>query len=306
MRRLSTAAVASLLIVGLLWSCDRDREVTISFTGDVLLDRGVREQMDREGKEAFYDAIKSQLPPSDFLVGNLECPITETGSPVFKRFVFRGDTANLPFLKSLGFTHFTLANNHAYDYGRQGLRQTAQGLLEHLMVPMGWGIDPEIACEPFLIRSGDLDIFLFSSVWLKLENWMPLSNDIAICQERHLQLGERIKDLKKNHPGAIVIVNLHWGREYAEKPMPDQVQQAHHLIDQGADAIIGHHPHVLQPKEMYKGKPIYYSLGNFIFDQDCEPCQQTQLVTLHINNQQVTSTELEMQIIDCKPVRKEK
>ena len=285
-----------------LISCQSSpQRITIGFTGDILLDRGVRMQMDREGKESFFQSIQSQIPPFDYLIGNLECPVTEINNPVHKQFVFRGDTSNLPYLKQLGFTHFTLANNHAYDQGRSGLIATAEGLSAHQITPLGFGEMLESACEPIMIEAEGSTIVLLASVFLPLENWMPLSQSANVCQADYRELGEKIREIKNDDPDAVIIVNLHWGIEHIPEASPDQINKARYLIEQGADLIIGHHPHVIQPKEVFKGKEIYYSLGNFIFDQHQELNRRALMVKVAIQGREIKTEEIYYEIRDCKP-----
>ena len=100
---------------------------------------------------------------------------------------------------------------------------------------------------------------------------------------------------------AIVIVNLHWGAEHTLRPMPQQRLEAHALIDAGADAVIGHHTHTLQSNELYKGKPIYYSIGNFIFDQQKPLNTRACIVRLRITHNKIVADAIPICIDHCAP-----
>ena len=279
----------------------KQTKLTIGFVGDILLDRGVREQMELEGQAHFYAQIQKEIPELDYLIGNLECPITSIHSPIYKKYVFRGDTTNTKYLRQMGITHLTVANNHSYDQGRKGLEATIQNLQKHHIRPMGYGKSLKTACEPTIIEEKAVKIILYSSVFLPLENWMPLENEYNVCQENYQVLAEKIRQTKVENPKAFVIVNLHWGTEHIKDASPYQRQQAHHLIDAGTDIIIGHHPHVVQPKETYKGKEIYYSIGNFIFDQRKPANQESLLVKVIIENNILKTEKNNYFIQNCKP-----
>ena len=116
-------------------NCDT---LTILFTGDILLDRGVRHYLEHGGMHRVIpDETADFLRSADFVVGNLECPATTIHAPAFKRFVFRGEPEWLDSLRAYGFTHLNLANNHSVDQGRQGLRDTRLNILRSGMIPFG-------------------------------------------------------------------------------------------------------------------------------------------------------------------------
>lgn len=293
-----------LLLILLINACQKppQKTITIGFVGDILLDRGVKEQMQLEGQAQFYKKIQNEIPKLDYFIGNLECPITSIEQPVYKKYVFRGDTTNTKYLKEIGITHLNLANNHSYDQGRQGLVSTIENIQKHNLIPIGYGKTFKTACKPTVIEEHGTTIILYSSVFLPLENWMPLENEYNVCQENYQELAKKVEQTKVDNPKAIIIVNLHWGTEHIPIPSPYQRQQAHHLIDAGTDLIIGHHPHVLQPKETYKGKDIYYSIGNFIFDQRKPANTESTLVKVIIENNTLKTEKKNYLIQNCKPI----
>lgn len=262
-----------MLIMRLIWlpllvfaACETESKLTLVFGGDVMLDRGIRIQIKQNGAEHLTQDITSIFRNADFAIVNLECPVTSVHTPLTKKFVFRAEPEWLPALRTAGITHCILANNHSYDHGRDGLTATAENLNDADIVPVGYGTSQHVACLPTLIEKNGISVALFSSVTLNLESWMYLENAPGMCQATIDDLKQSITRHRKDHPETTIIITLHWGVEYQFTPSAFQRQQALELIEAGADAIIGHHPHVVQSFERIEGKPVFYSIGNLIFD----------------------------------------
>ena len=127
-------------------------ETIVVLTGDILLDRGVRKVIDQHGVgHLFSDGVDSVFKSAQVIVGNLECPATKIKSPVFKRFIFRGEPEWLDTLRKHGITHLNLANNHSIDQGREGLIDTRSNILAAGMVPIGAGENMQEAAQPVLL-----------------------------------------------------------------------------------------------------------------------------------------------------------
>ena len=201
------------------------------------------------------------------VVANLECPVTKIEEPINKRFIFRGEPEWLKSLKTAGISHLNLANNHSMDQGRNGLADTERNILKAEIKPLGFGTNSKKACEPILLSATPRSVYLLTSLRVQSENWTFLENKSCVCENNVEEISSSIRQIKAKDTEAVVIVNLHWGSEHTQKPQIQQIQKARILIDAGADAIIGHHPHTIQSIQTYKGKKIYYSIGNFIFDQ---------------------------------------
>lgn len=288
-------------------------QTVITFVGDVLLDRGVRRRIElttpshsREGVEKSLDLlftkqVDSLFAASDVVVANMECPATEVRQPVFKRFCFRGEPTWLPALRRHGITHLNLANNHSVDQGREGLISTICHVRQAGMVPVGAGNNMQEAVQPILLTSSPRKVFLLASVQMALENYPYLPQRPSVSQLTVDSLCLSIRRLKLQHPGCAVIVSLHWGAEHQTEPIPQQRMQARRLIDAGADALVCHHTHTLQSCETYRGRPIYYSIGNFIFDQPRPINSRAAIVQLHITHDTVTATALPIDIRNCVP-----
>jgi poly-gamma-glutamate synthesis protein (capsule biosynthesis protein) len=276
--------------------------VSIVLTGDILLDRGVREAIDHRGVDhLFSEGVDSVLRSSQIVVGNLECPATTVKAPVFKRYIFRGEPQWLTTLRQHGFTHLNLANNHSIDQGREGLTDTRRNIIEAGMVPIGAGRNMQEAAEPVLLGSEPRNIWLVASLRLALENYAYLPDQPCVSQEPMDSLLMRVNRLRKSDPKAVIIVSLHWGGEHTLQPVPRQRLEAHQLIDAGADVLVCHHTHTLQTVEDYRGHKIYYSIGNFIFDQQRPLNSEACMVRLRVGEQSLDVETIPITIRKCVP-----
>jgi len=296
-------AVSALFCTIILFSCAKNNdELTICFTGDLLLDRGVRQQIEFRGVDALFDSVAPVFRSADAVVVNLECPATEQNAPINKRFIFRADPQWLPALKKAGITHAALANNHTNDQGRGGLEDTYNNLKNNDLIPIGAGKNAETAAKPVIIKKGKIKAAIFNSVLVPLENWVVLPDDFSVNQQSASELCENIKFFKHKNKNCFVVAVLHWGVEYDSIPNAEQRFAAHSLIDAGADAVVGHHPHVVQQLEYYHNKPIFYSLGNFIFDSKNPAANEGVLATLTFSEKGIKTETQKYRIEQCKPL----
>jgi poly-gamma-glutamate synthesis protein (capsule biosynthesis protein) len=257
---------------------------TVILTGDSMLDRGVRRVIERYGADHLFTAgVDSIFREAQVVVGNLECPATRIQAPVFKQFIFRAEPEWLEVLRRHGITHLNLANNHAIDQGREGLMDTRRNIIEAGMVPIGAGANMKEASQPVLLAFEPRKVWLVPSLRLALENYAYLPNKPCVTQEPMDSLLECVHRLKKEDSTAVVIVSLHWGAEHTLQPVPRQRMEAHQLIMAGADILVCHHTHTLQTIEDFRGHKIYYSIGNFIFDQPKPINSRACLVRLKIS-----------------------
>ena len=297
-------AVSALFCAIVLFSCAKNNdELTVCFAGDLLLDRGVRQQIELHGADALFDSVAPLFRRCDAVVVNLECPVTEKSTPINKRFVFRADPQWLPALKKAGITHAALANNHTNDQGRQGLEDTYNYLKINGLIPIGAGKNAETAAKPVIIKKGKIKAAIFNSVLVSLENWVVLPDEFSVNQQSASELCENIKNFRQKNKTCYIVAVLHWGTEYNPNPSADQRFQAHNLIDAGADVVVGHHPHVAQPIEYYHNKPIFYSLGNFVFDSKNPAANEGILAKINFNENGIKAEMKKYQIMNCKPVR---
>ena len=277
----------------------------ITLTGDILLDRGVRQVVEQKGiDQLFSPEIDSVFRTSDAVVGNLECHATKIHAPVFKQYIFRAEPEWLNDLKRHGMTHLNLANNHSIDQGRKGLVDTKENIIKAGMTPVGAGQNQEEADEPVLLTDSPRSVWLIASLQLALENFSRLPDQPCVGQQTIETLCQRIAQLKQADPKCFIIVSLHWGWENHLEVVPRQRYEARQLIDAGADCLVCHHTHTLQPSETCQGKPIFYSLGNFIFDPRNDLNRQGAMVRLTITEQEATAEELPIVIRQCTPYLK--
>ena len=238
---------------------------TFLFTGDIMLDRKVELQMNKNGFSYPFEKISEFLKTSDGVFGNLEGPISknpENYSLVAMEFAF--DAKVIEPLASANFKVLSLANNHTLNMGLAGMEETKQ-LLEQANID--WIGEPWQCSEKTAIKD---DI-----VFAAFNKTFNGCNDEKII--------EIVKSIESSAPDKFLVVGMHWGEEYKLKSNSLQQDLAHKIIDAGADLIVGTHPHVVQEIENYNGKLIFYSLGNFIFDQYfSEDTQEGLMVKLSI------------------------
>ena len=224
---------------------------TLLFVGDVMLDRGIESLMEKNSIYYPFEKIHQFLRGVDFVIGNLEGPIVKN-PPDFGfhslKFAFSQEVA-----KVLSFSNFnllSLANNHTLDTGEVGFKETKEFLKQSYINFVGH----PIRCDKdFLFKKENIIILAFNKTF-------PFN-----CSDE--EIAEIVKKIRKSNPKKFLIVIFHWGKEYQPKSSSFQQKLAHQVIEVGADLVIGSHPHVVQEIEEYQGKLIFYSLGNFVFDQ---------------------------------------
>jgi len=220
--------------------------------GDVMLGRFVRALMDRHGNDYPFSAMDTDyLRVNDLLLANLEGPIAKKTIQTLKAIAFRFPPDTAAVLKKYYFDVLSLANNHIYDMGQAGYDDTRLFLDSAGILNFGDPRDSGRASAIVTVTRGRRIAFLgLEDVVYKLDA------DKAVEEIRRLA-GE----------GDLVIAVVHWGVEYTHQPTARQKELAHRFIDAGAFAVIGSHPHVVQAFEVYNNCPIFYSLGNAVFDQ---------------------------------------
>ena len=281
-------------------SCDT---LSIMVTGDVMLARGVAEMIGRTADPAWpWHDVDSLFHTAAAVVVNLECPVTDVVAPVNKQFNFRADPGLIMPMRRAGVTHAALANNHTIDQGRRGLADTRRRLIEDGIVPIGAGDSQAEALEPVIIGKGAVRAAVFNAVTLPLENWPYVDSLPDVCRASVADIAEAVRRVKAEGTATHVIVVLHWGAEHQLTPTLQQRIDAHRLVNAGVDAVIGHHPHVLQPAEVYRGRPIYYSLGNFVFDQHAPANLATVVLELRLTADTIAARVHPARIERCRPV----
>lgn len=236
-------------------------EVTFVAVGDIMLSRAVAQKMRVHGVDYPFASTTDFLRSADIAFGNLEGPITPGPEILPFEMRFRADANVAAALKRAGFDVLSLANNHMLDFGSEGIENTQDFLDTEQIAYAGAGANAADASKPvFVTVDGITFAFLAYSysggAGAYSAGTMPLNLDGMVDAVRQ---AKSFAD--------IIIVSMHAGEEYEPQPNESQVVFARAAIDAGAEMVIGHHPHVVQTMEVYRGKYIFYSLGNFIFDQ---------------------------------------
>ncbi|MFW6134802.1 MAG: AmmeMemoRadiSam system protein B [Elusimicrobiota bacterium] len=231
---------------------------TVLLAGDMMLDRGMEELMKQNSVYYPFQKIVQLLRGVDIVFANLEGPLVEnppefTGAEL--KFSFHPDV--LEGVKWSQINLLSIANNHIYDMGKEGLKETKSWLQEYRINFVG---------SPF---SGSIDknnnpAYSEQSVFLSFNRVLPY-----IDYQR--EIIKEVQKVRQSNPGKFIIVSMHWGNEYELTSSYAQRELACKVIASGADVIVGHHPHVVQEIELIQDKPVFYSLGNFIFDQPFMP-----------------------------------
>lgn len=207
------------------------------------------------------------LKSSDFNFANLESPFSKSDAFTAKNtLVFNAPKANVAGLKEYNFAVLNLANNHAFDQGKDGIDITAEVLDNNGLLHMGTGETLEEAWTPAIIEKNGIKIAFIGASYSSVNDGGKTLNNYVARIEDVDRLTAQVSRLKSSVD--FIVVTMHAGTEYTPKANQSQIDFARAAIDAGADIVIGAHPHWVQNKEIYKDKPIYYSLGNFIFDQD--------------------------------------
>jgi poly-gamma-glutamate capsule biosynthesis protein CapA/YwtB (metallophosphatase superfamily) len=238
--------------------------VTIAFVGDIML-TDTPGKVVRQGRDPFAP-FSALLKQADIRVGNLECVVATTGvADPAKPYSFRAHPRTLPVLKR-HFDVVGLANNHSGDFGPAAFAEMLGRLDKAGIAYFGGGHTLKEAHTPLIIERKGLRIAL-----LGYDEFFPRSFEadvdkpgVAWSEDEQVRLD--ITTARSLHRADLVIPVMHWGWENEQRASARQRQLARLMIDAGADAVVGGHPHVTQDIETYRGKPIIYSLGNFLFD----------------------------------------
>lgn len=277
--RLGGLGLIILLIVGILNQAlgldlrlrfARKHEVSLVAVGDIMVGRRVAETMRLNGPRYPFARTAGILQDADITFANLESPLGLPNSKFRRYGLFAPNPEAVQGLKYAGIDIVSLANNHACDCDKPVLVDTMTNLKENQILYSGAGANLEKARRPTIIVKNGLRIaFLsyceFSFIWSKLHPMFRATETapgIIPLEKKYL-----VEDVRRARKIAdVVVVSLHFGREYVDYPTKFQMETAHLAVDNGAHLVLGHHPHCLQGIERYKSGVICYSLGNFVFD----------------------------------------
>lgn len=237
--------------------------IRIFISGDFAPKYRVINMIEEGNYQSLYNDMLPVIQKSDYAITNLESPLGDTVSPIKKT----GPNLIAPLktveaLRYAGFDMVTLANNHALDQGKLGLRSTLHELDAKGICHIGAGMNTEAITQVGYVKLKGKQIAFINCC----ENeWSTLTDQGAGCNAlNEVDLYYQIKEAERNADYCILII--HGGHETFEYPSPRMVKLYRWFIDLGVDAVIGHHTHCYSGREIYKEKPIIYSLGNFVFD----------------------------------------
>jgi poly-gamma-glutamate capsule biosynthesis protein CapA/YwtB (metallophosphatase superfamily) len=234
-------------------------EVSFVFVGDISYSRRVEKEVKKNNDINYpFLMVADYLERADLVFGNLETPITPGREIADNEMIFRSNPGTEIALKNAGISIVSLANNHTSNFGEKGLSDTVTYLDRAGIKHVGWPLNTVEVYSPTLFEVNKVKFAFFAYVDPGLVDGSKFSLDES-------KIFREISNAKNT--ADFVVVSMHAGSEYVNKPTLFQSNLAHAAIDAGADLVIGHHPHVVQTVEKYKGKYIFYSLGNFIFDQ---------------------------------------
>lgn len=268
--------------------------IKILFTGDLMLDRGVKYYIEKEGDGRYrfpFEKIHDYLSSFDAVIPNLEGPISDKGTKVGSIYSFRMDPKALDVFPYANIRAVNIANNHAWDYGREAFEDTLRRLEESGVGYFGGGMNETDAYAPYILEKEEIRVGILGfTEFLEYARAGNGTSGIAFAETEKIK--SAIREAARQNLNALIVV-FHFGEEYFLEPIERQIFLARLAINEGADMVVGHHPHVIESSEEYKGKPIFYSLGNFIFDQNfSEETMTPGFLEVEISKQGITSVFL--------------
>jgi poly-gamma-glutamate capsule biosynthesis protein CapA/YwtB (metallophosphatase superfamily) len=250
-------------------AASRPKRTMLSVAGDVILGRTVhRIMVEQNDFLAPFRLVADELQRGDLTVGNLECSLTGSFAPPEdpRTFSFMTFPEAVEGLEHAGFHAMSGGNNHAMDFGVVGVQDTRETLTTVGIQHFGAGVDLAQAREPAILEHNGVTFALlgYDSISMHYAGATSQSGGVAPMLAEYV-----VEDIQTARDRAdVVIPYFHWGIEYVLTPQESDRQMARTAIDAGADLVLGSHPHWVQGMEIYDGKPIFYSLSNFIFDQE--------------------------------------
>lgn len=283
------------------WAGDGSRpRVTLAAVGDVLFARGVGKQIARHGADHPFDAIRGIVRKADIGFCNLECALSTRGVPQHRRFQFRAAPQLAANLRRAGFTVTSLANNHTMDYGRDAMLDTISAVEKAGIAAVGAGANREEAGAPRFVKKNGLTVGFIAYTDITNAGVVRLDDRPTVAGIDSDTLAAEVRAAKAKCD--CLVVSCHWGVEYMKRPTERQQMLARLAIDSGADLVLGHHPHVLQPSEVYKGKLVLYSLGAFVWDAKLFGADRSAIYIVELGKSSARlARKLPVRISGCRP-----
>jgi len=296
------AAIAAILLNPRLGFREPVASVTLMAVGDVMLDRFVGRAIDRFGPRYPFARVRKTLNRANIVYANLECPLTTEQKVLAKRFVFRVKPGSVGVFNLKPLTVLSTANNHSLDCGRKGLAQTLETLDRHHLQHAGAGSTEDAAWQPLIVQRKGLKVaFIAVSDFPET----VAGDSPVVCYYDEARLKTSIQRARKS--ADIVVVCPHWGIEDTTVTSERVKREARLISDDGADLILGCHPHVLQ-SVTWLTRPdggrtcVAFSMGNFVFDTTRALQTKTGIFSFTLNRRGVSASKLlPATIVNCQP-----
>jgi len=268
------------------WLVARNQFINgIYATSHLTISRMLSPRPDPAQYDLPFDAIRSELLAADVVFGNLECPLSRRGRRSGNDTCYRAAPEFADAMARAGFNVISLANNHMFDYGEPAFLDTLKAVRASGMAIVGAGETLPLARSAAIRVIGDLKI-AFLAYSMHGQSWgFATDDESGVAPLNPMIVAEDVGRIRRDVD--FVIVSVHWGLEYQPTPYARQRELAHELINCGVDVIFGHHSHVPGSIEIYRGRPIFYSLGNFVFGHTHDAWGDNMLARLRIEDGQL-------------------
>lgn len=280
-------------------------DLSIAVTGDVMFGRKMPGVLD-SGASPFRN-VENVTKAADILLVNFENPATYSSNAVKGDVPLKADPKYVHLLAEANkIVIASQDNNHALDYGVEGLNDSIKNLKDAGIYVIGAGNNLSEASKPVVIEKGDRKVtvlnYMDADNFAEYASIMPPAtvNSSGFCAYDSDLARKQVTEARENQ-SSIIIAYMHYGNEYSRSPNEYQINMSHELIDSGADIVIGSHAHVTQGVEMYHGKPIFYNLGNFIFDQSNPATHRCYFLNLGLHGDNCTVTLYPTAIVGYLP-----
>jgi poly-gamma-glutamate synthesis protein (capsule biosynthesis protein) len=271
----------------ILTSCDNgNSEMSIVFSGDVILDRGLGDEIKLQGDSILINTLK-RITKNNFLIVNYEGTFIKPGLTQNDFFKFKADGNSALILKQAGVSHRSKAIKHIFDFGKLGFENTPEILNKNQL------ISPGENCEPEILIKGRYKCAVISA--------SLTTNYDSLCISTIEQLKNSIRIFENTYSSIPLVLYIHWRSEFQPKPDTWQRELAKDLIKSGVDAIIGHHPSIPQTIEFIAGKPVFYGIGNFKADAYLPVTNYSYIAELTVTDKIQNVKILPVRIENCIP-----
>lgn len=272
---------------------DGGKLVKGTVVGDMMLGRSITNKGSKNNYKNMFSGVSDLWKDSDYVAGNLECVLLDNASDYEKNdkeIHINAETKTANVLKENGFTLVSLANNHLADFKAKGVVNTLDTLDKVGLKHVGAGRNLTEAAEYDMQEINGVKIATIAVSDIIPKDFAARDSKAGILTTKTLKYYQAVKDASEK--ADLVIANIHWGVEYGMTETEAQQQLARNLINWGVDVVIGSHPHVLQPVEKYGDGIIFYSMGNFVFDQGWSRTKDSMVLNYYVDENGNCSFEI--------------